>query len=142
MVELVFIIALLGILATVALPRLMATRDDARAISMANEIKTTMDDIVQYYLTHGEFSTVRAMSRSASSRFMNIKPIFGSKIIYDVEGKACVGLVIQKDADSYYIRLEPAPFTPSGECRALQSTPIYKMLQNKKIYFSGTRVKF
>ncbi len=38
MIELIFVIVIIGILAAVAIPRLAATRDDAKISQMANAI--------------------------------------------------------------------------------------------------------
>ncbi len=46
MIELVFVIVILGILASVAIPKLAATRDDANISALATSINTGMNVIV------------------------------------------------------------------------------------------------
>ena len=53
MVELIFVIVILGILAAVAIPKLSATRDDAKVTSMADSIKTAAGEIVAVVVAQG-----------------------------------------------------------------------------------------
>ncbi|MDA3054581.1 MULTISPECIES: type II secretion system protein [unclassified Campylobacter] len=56
MIELIFVIVILGILAAVAIPRLAATRDDAEISKAATNIQTAVSDIGSYYTSQGAFS--------------------------------------------------------------------------------------
>ena len=49
MIELIFVIVILGILAAVAVPRLTATRDDAEIAKAATNVSTLISDIGAYY---------------------------------------------------------------------------------------------
>lgn len=49
MIELIFVIVILGILAAVAIPRLAATRDDAEVSKAATNIQTAISDVSAYY---------------------------------------------------------------------------------------------
>ena len=55
MIELIFVIVILGILAAVAIPRLAATRDDARVSAKAADFSTLMTDLGAYYTAQGSF---------------------------------------------------------------------------------------
>ena len=57
MIELIFVIVILGILAAVAIPRLAATRDDAQISKSLSELSTVMQDITSYYTSKGEFAS-------------------------------------------------------------------------------------
>ncbi|MFC2427874.1 MAG: type II secretion system protein [Campylobacter sp.] len=57
MIELIFVIVILGILAAVAIPRLTATRDDAEVSAAATNIATLMSDINAYFTSQGRVST-------------------------------------------------------------------------------------
>ena len=54
MIELVFVIVILGVLAAVAIPKLSATRTDAQASSTASSIMTGATEIVSYAIAKGE----------------------------------------------------------------------------------------
>lgn len=53
MIELVFVIVILGILAAVAIPRLAATRDDAAYTAAVANVKTCVNDAVAMYQGSG-----------------------------------------------------------------------------------------
>lgn len=57
MIELIFVIVILGILAAVAIPKLAATRDDAQISAAASNITTAASDIASYYFSQGKFAT-------------------------------------------------------------------------------------
>jgi general secretion pathway protein G len=62
MIELVFVIVILGILASIAIPRLAASRDDARAVSLKSDIGTASQAIPAWYQGQREVSVVNALS--------------------------------------------------------------------------------
>ena len=55
MIELIFVIVILGVLASVAIPRLAATRDDAEMAKAATNLTTAVGDIAAYYTAQGDF---------------------------------------------------------------------------------------
>ena len=57
MIELIFVIVILGILAAVAIPKLAATRDDAEVAKVASNIQTLISDLGAYYTSQGKFAT-------------------------------------------------------------------------------------
>ncbi|WP_172230430.1 type II secretion system protein [Campylobacter canadensis] len=57
MIELIFVIVILGILAAVAIPKINATRDDAEKVKSAQNIVTLIGDLGSYYTAQGEFAT-------------------------------------------------------------------------------------
>ncbi|MDQ7068927.1 MAG: prepilin-type N-terminal cleavage/methylation domain-containing protein [Sulfurimonas sp.] len=59
MIELIFVIVILGILAAVAIPKLAATRDDAQISSkIASNIKTAQGEIAAYTVSQGTVPTI------------------------------------------------------------------------------------
>ncbi|WP_103582057.1 type II secretion system protein [Campylobacter concisus] len=63
MIELIFVIVILGILAAVAIPKLAATRDDAEIAKTATNIQTLIADLGSYYTSQGKFNNdVKKMS--------------------------------------------------------------------------------
>jgi len=57
MIELIFVIVILGILAAVAIPRLAATRDDAEIAKAATNVSTVVSDLGSYYTSQAKFAT-------------------------------------------------------------------------------------
>ena len=53
MIELIFVIVIIGILAAVAIPRLAATRDDAKISKTVSNLKTVLNDSKAFYAAQG-----------------------------------------------------------------------------------------
>ena len=62
MIELIFVIVILGILAAVAIPKLAATRDDANVAKAATNIATAINDIGAFYTARGSFAALSEMT--------------------------------------------------------------------------------
>lgn len=72
LIELVFVIVILGILAAVAIPRLIGTRDDAKASAMAQNITSGATEIAAYATAHGAInSDLTVMSGGMKSLVVN-----------------------------------------------------------------------
>ncbi len=54
MIELIFVIVIIGILAAVAIPRLAATRDDAKISTSISNLKVLINDSKAYYTAQGK----------------------------------------------------------------------------------------
>ncbi|MCI6343758.1 MAG: prepilin-type N-terminal cleavage/methylation domain-containing protein [Campylobacter sp.] len=59
MIELIFVIVILGILASVAIPRLAATREDAEISTAVANIRTLVSDATAYYTAKGSFGAAK-----------------------------------------------------------------------------------
>ena len=59
MIELIFVIVILGILASVAIPKLAATRDDAKVSKALNELAMIKGDMATYYTSHGTYTAAK-----------------------------------------------------------------------------------
>ena len=59
MIELIFVIVILGILASVAIPRLAATREDAEISAAVANLRTLVSDVSAYYTVKGDFGTAK-----------------------------------------------------------------------------------
>lgn len=68
MIELVFVIVILGILAAVAIPKLAATRDDAEVAARATQIQTAINEVGAYAVATNAFDDdMRVMSNAISA---------------------------------------------------------------------------
>ena len=59
MIELIFVIVILGILASVAIPRLASTRTDAEISAAVGNIRTLIGDLSSYYAVKGSFTDAK-----------------------------------------------------------------------------------
>ena len=68
LIELIFVIVILGILAAIAIPKMVATRDDARIVVLAQSIGTAAQDIANYAMAHaGVEDNLSKMSSTIAS---------------------------------------------------------------------------
>ena len=59
MIELIFVIVIIGILAAVAIPKLSATRDDAKRVKTLANIQTCIQNVIGEYTATGVENTVQ-----------------------------------------------------------------------------------
>jgi prepilin-type N-terminal cleavage/methylation domain-containing protein len=59
MIELIFVIVIIGILAAVAIPRLAATRTDAKVSTGLSEISTVVSEMSATYSSRGNYDVAR-----------------------------------------------------------------------------------
>ena len=63
MIELIFVIVILGILAAVAIPKLAATRDDAKIAAVAQQVQSAIGEIPAYITAKGKVDNLTDMSQ-------------------------------------------------------------------------------
>ena len=56
MIELIFVIVIIGILAVVVVTKISATRDDAKLTKVMSEIRVAIQDINTYYISEGKLA--------------------------------------------------------------------------------------
>ncbi|MCI6987978.1 MAG: type II secretion system GspH family protein [Campylobacter sp.] len=62
MIELIFVIVIIGILVAIAIPRLSASRDDAIVAKARAELRTALSDVITYNLARGHYSHPKNMT--------------------------------------------------------------------------------
>lgn len=88
MLELVFILVILGILAAVAIPKISASRDDAKLVALKSDINTLKSSFPAYFLSQGQGTFNSAISLSASN--WNLGDFAISTTLESSNGSACV----------------------------------------------------
>ena len=88
MIELIFVIVILGVLASVAIPRLAATRDDAEVAKAATNLTTAISDITAYYTAKGQFSA------GAQSNFDKITNALTKAGKLQMKGNDCASITL------------------------------------------------
>lgn len=89
MIELIFVIVILGILAAVAIPRLTATRDDAQIARAVSDVATAVQDIGAFYTARGNFGTAGAMTNvQFVSNAVDLNA--GNTAVYQVNNANCI----------------------------------------------------
>jgi len=67
MIELIFVIVILGILAAVAIPKLAATRTDAEVSKLATNIAAAQSEVATYIVSSGEVAFTSTTYQAASN---------------------------------------------------------------------------
>nr|WP_321319159.1 type II secretion system protein [uncultured Campylobacter sp.] len=147
MIELIFVIVILGILASVAIPRLAATREDAEISAAVANLRTLVSDASAYYVakkdgfgnakwseitnvplaTTGTDTTAKAVGTAATAKLK-------------VGGKDCIGVHLVENATPAHI-----VFTKENNggsvCTQVQSAEPLKAYLDSKIQGDNTAGK-
>jgi len=70
MIELIFVIVILGILAAVAIPKLAATRDDAVTSTITTQIKEGTKELMAFYTSQGGEVNFSEIKKNPSSQIV------------------------------------------------------------------------
>ena len=81
MVELVFVIVVLGILAIIAIPKLMGTRDDARVVKLVGAIQTIQSELVSGIIASTKIPQNREEIEAISNTISEVSPDFAIAVI-------------------------------------------------------------
>lgn len=122
-IELIFVIVILGILAAVAIPKLSATRDDAKVSALAYSVAAGSQEIAAFAVSKGETNDSMAfMSNSFAmlekSGDANLSPdkaiIKGGKI------NNCIAVDINRTATDDILQMTLGDGTGDNMCLELQ----------------------
>ena len=93
MIELIFVIVILGILAAVAIPRLAATRDDAKLAAVKTDIGTFMNAVPAWYQGQKDARIAEAVGIDVAQW---VKDTAGTDEEYtlSIDGSACVTIAV------------------------------------------------
>lgn len=140
MVELIFVIVILGILAAFALPRLAATRDDAEIAKFAQNLSTLITDIAAYQTSQGNYD-----KKISNMTYVDVKDEQDYKATLNIRRKPCIKIIAyNKDDNANNIRagMFEIKTVNSNEklCkRALELPAIKSYLQSGSKIFLGEK---
>lgn len=108
MIELIFVIVILGILASVAVPRLASTREDAEIAATVANLRTLLSDANAYYIANGYFvqgkNTAKwrdftnvSLRLDGGSMMQGAHPVDQSAYI-SASGKNCIEIAVKDRA--------------------------------------------
>ncbi|MCZ6169315.1 type II secretion system protein [Campylobacter ureolyticus] len=95
MVELIFVIVILGILAAFAIPRLATTRDDAEIAKFAQNLSTLITDIAAYQTSQANYD-----KKISNMTYVDVKDNQDYKATLDIRNKPCIEIIAYNDDDS------------------------------------------
>ena len=148
MIELIFVIVIIGILASVAIPRLAATRDDAKIATALSETGMILRETTAFYTANGHFDdTASAMSNAADFNktsgtvdgndaiFTYYTPKNGSGV------EACVDFKIYNTDGNVTIG-ENSAAASGNVCRGLRQSNTFKIQLTGSHPVGGSHVSF
>lgn len=145
MIELIFVIIILGALATIAIPRLAATIDDAEISKSASNLATLIMDISTYYTSVGEFKSdikwknitnVNLLLDNSGSAIDNTTSI-NTDVFLSVKNKGCSKISVSDGI----VTVSNIGISNDAICVAFNEVESVKKL-TKTHKFGGSNVKF
>ena len=106
MIELIFVIVILGILASVAIPRLAGTRDDAEISAAIGNLRTLLSDANAYYVVKGSFGSAKWQDftnvplDSATAQAVATGGTAAATAYLKAGGENCIGLYLVEKTDT------------------------------------------
>ena len=139
MIELIFVIVILGILASVAIPRLAGTRDDAEISSALANLRTLVSDANVYYVTKGDLKE-KGSTNDAKWGAITSVPVSAADAVVTTEaklkvgGEDCIGVtLVEKTATKPAHIVFTKAGSPTGACAAVQGSDQLKPYFDSKI---------
>jgi len=125
MVEVIFVIVIIGILASVAIPKLAATRNDAKIAALTNNIVNGASEIAAYAVANGNVqSDITLMSNSVDSMIKSGDAVQSGSVvnikINDTED--CITMEINISVGDSNISIVHGNVGSDAICQALQDT--------------------
>ncbi len=140
MIELIFVIVILGILAAVAIPRLAATRDDAEISKAASNMATLVGDVGGYYTAQGIFSTFANMTQVKVDSDTNTSGTYTAS--FPVKKVDCIDLTA--DANGTLTLVANGTNINNNICKGFFEIPEFKILATSgkdiKHNFGGSKI--
>ena len=141
MIELIFVIVILGILASVAIPRLAGTREDAEISAAVANLRTLVGDAASYYAVKGSFKNQAGTAEAKWQEFTSV-PLDDATAAatgtaatahLKVGGENCIGLYLkEKDGDVPAHIVFTTVQAPTALCTKVRgSTPVAAYLNSK-----------
>ena len=97
MIELIFVIVILGILASVAVPRLAGTKADAEESAAVANLRTLVSDLNTYYVATGDIPAATTWSQITNVPVDDPNKAIGNNNSLKVGGTRCIDFTITKE---------------------------------------------
>ncbi|MBS4313028.1 prepilin-type N-terminal cleavage/methylation domain-containing protein [Campylobacter vulpis] len=162
--ELVFVIIILGILAAIALPKLSSSKDEAELSKALNNLRTFINDISIYALKNDKLANTKLLSNVSGIEEVDLSRNLSDVAFKVGEDERCVEFVFVQGASFVLMGissndnvknaikavangadesvLNNADFTSLSQnkaCVALSKSESFKALANKTYLLLGTR---
>ena len=157
MIELIFVIVILGILASVAIPRLAGTREDAEISTAVANLRTLVSDANVYYVTKGDLKTKGSTNDAKWSEITSVPLVNGNNAADAIDataeaklkvgGEECIGVQLVEKTTTAPAHIQFTKKTASGTavttgiCGKVQGSDQLKPYLEAKIPGDATKGK-
>ena len=129
MIELIFVIVILVILASVAIPRLAGTRADAEVATTVANLRTIISEAGSQYVAHGNFDVKwRDLTNVPLNNADAIVGNAGGTATLEVGGKDCLQIGIGNTAESTFFIFTKIAANTDPICTTFLETDSIKQL--------------
>jgi len=123
MIELIFVIVVIGVLAAIAIPRISATRDDAALAKSMTDIAVAIQDINAYYVSQGKLALDTTNNKVKFKEMTNAGVVDSSGDLgFFAKNERCISLKFFA-ADQSCLGVD---ISEQGLCKKLCDTPEFK----------------
>ena len=145
MIELIFVIVILGILASVAIPRLAATREDAEISTGIANLRTLLSDITTFYVAKGNFNgtkwrditNVPLKDENGAAITSSLNAI-GDQTYLSVNRKNCLQIGMRDSATSTFIAFRPVETNKNDSaCSKVLESDLVKPILDSTLAANG-----
>ena len=136
MIELIFVIVILGILASVAIPRLAATRTDAEVATTVSNIRTLISDLSSYYVVKGEFAEGADGVKWSEITNVYLEQAVNGNGYLMVGGEKCIEISVSNRTDvlpAYITFIKYPTNKDKGVCKEVLEADAVKAFVDSKI---------
>ena len=150
MIEPIFVIVIIGILAVVVISKISATRDDAKLTKVMSEITVAIQDINAYYVSQGKLALDTTNNKVKFKEMTNAGVVDSSGDLgFFAKNERCISLKFFA-ADQSCLGVD---ISEQGLCKKLWEAPEFKRFSQTMIKpaqgalpahisFSATRIVF
>ena len=140
MIELIFVIVILGILASVAIPRLASTRADAEISSAIANLRTLESDIASYHTVKGAIETTTTFAEVTNVKVKEPTNAVRTGSNLQVGKEDCISIKFVERTTTNtgvttpaYLEVKKSGTTAAGVCKQVQDAKPIKDILDAKI---------
>ena len=136
MIELIFVIVILGILASVAIPRLAGTRTDAEIATTVANLRILLSDLNSYYVVKGEFAEGADGVKWSEITNVYLEQAVNGNGYLMVGGEKCIEVSVSNRTDvlpAYITFIKYPTNKDKGVCKEVLEADAVKAFVDSKI---------
>jgi prepilin-type N-terminal cleavage/methylation domain-containing protein len=145
MIELIFVIVIIGIIAAVALPKLSATRDDADISAIISNARIAINDFQAYYIARNNAGWINENIRESTNALLytacdtpvtETTPISPNTFVLCHDDVICLSFETTVEGQ---LTITDGTDTTSRVCEAVKTDPAIISMSNKSYILAGKR---